>query len=757
MTPITISQIKNDPELDEFQLYPRLPESLTFVQAIQYSVANRHYYNLLFQTVDRLCAPVFALRLEAHDAGAILWIPSLLGSITPEQLVTMINRAAPPARVGQHGFQRPDLLSSDLFTLLGVFVRYRAIAQPLPVDARVLDFGCGVGLGSLILSAAGYRRLTALDSSQSAIEQAQSFLGADRIDFRTDHLDAIDGEFDAIIASEVLEHIRDWPRILSSLRERLHPAGQLLITLPNWRYHGSHLNPDHVKDWGRAGVRRLFYGQGGTVHGFPTRSRPDQKAKLQALHALKPAASEFFLIRLSRDFRAHVPVIGRVLLVAHAIAPFAHSGVAVSTLVQAEALRRLGIAVAVLVSDPQVNRAQVDTASHPFPVYHAPGGNFFDIFQREHTHIQDIQPVLQAIESVIEQFRPEVVHLNDYLGFPSRILKLLHDLGCVVIRQVRNIEELCLRANPVLDNPLRLCSDWFDARRCLECNAIPPHPQSDYFRTLRELRIAELQLWRDFLQQFYRRHVDGLVFASAIFRERFLTYLDFPAECTRIIPLSLDAQTLQAGMHDSRARPDSAGSVGASSRSVRFLFIGSLQARKGAHLLTAAVQRLREQGYANFELRVAGVSESFAPEIHAEILAAASAPDSRIRYLGPYQPADLGRLLQDVDVGLTPSLFETACRTLQEFLVMGIPVIAHRFFGSEIVTPGENGLLMDCGEAADLAEAMRTLLDDPALLAHLRNGAARTRIATPDQEAADLLAFYEEMATSRFSAMPWGQ
>ena len=754
MTSSAIGQIRIDPGLNGFQLYSRLPKHLNLIQAIQYAVANRHYYNLLFQTLDGLRVPVFALRLEASNTGTILQIPSLLADTPPEQWVAAIHRAAPPAGLGKHGFQRPDLLSSDLFTLLGVSTRYQAIAQQLPTGARVLDFGCGAGLGSLMLSTHAHIDLTAVDDSPVAIEEARSFLGANSIDFRTNDLDAIDGEFDAIIVSEVLEHIRDWSRILSVLRGRLHPTGQLLITLPNWRYHGSHLNPDHVEDWSRARVRRLFSGQGGTVQGLPVRSLPDQRVELQALHALKPASSEFFLIRLTRDFRTHIPVIGRVLLVAHAIAPFSHSGVALSTLHQAEALRRVGIAVAVLVSDAQVNRAQVDTTTHPFPVYHAPGGNFFEIFQREHTHIQDMRPVLQALESIIEQFRPEVVHVNDYLGFPSRILKLLHDLGCVVIRQVRNIEEFCLRANPVLDDPLRLCADWFDARRCLECNAIPPHPPSDYFRILRELQIAELQLWRDFLRQFYCHHVDGLAFASTAFRERFLTYLDFPVECTRIIPISVDAEALQAEVHS--AQSDSIRPTGEGSRPVCFMFLGSLQPRKGAHLLTTAVQHLREQGYGNFEVLVAGMRESFATGIHAEILAAANTPDSPIHYLGSYQWTDLGRLLQDVDVGLTPSLFETACRTLHEFLAMGIPVIAHQFFGSEIVRPGENGLLLDTGEAAALAEAMRAILDDPALLVRLRAGAAQTRIPTPDEEATALLAFYEEMATRRFSAMPWG-
>ncbi|MCB1822172.1 MAG: glycosyltransferase family 4 protein, partial [Candidatus Competibacteraceae bacterium] len=246
-------------------------------------------------------------------------------------------------------------------------------------------------------------------------------------------------------------------------------------------------------------------------------------------------------------------------------------------------------------------------------------------------------------------------------------------------------------------------------------------------------------------------------FASAAFRERLLPYLGFPAERTRIIPMSLDTGPRRSSADGVGVGLDSPGSVKAPSRPIRFMFLGSLQPRKGAHLLTTAVRRLREQGYTHFELDIAGVSEPFAAKIHAEIVAEASTPDNRMRYLGPYQSADLERLLHNVDVGLVPSLFETACRTLREFLAMGIPVIAHRFFGSEIVTPGENGLLLDTGDADALAEAMRALLHDPALLARLRAGAAQTPIPTMDEEAAALLAFYEEMMIRRFSAMPWSQ
>ena len=87
---------------------------------------------------------------------------------------------------------------------------------------------------------------------------------------------------------------------------------------------------------------------------------------------------------------------------------------------------------------------------------------------------------------------------------------------------------------------------------------------------------------------------------------------------------------------------------------------------------------------------------------------------------------DLSRVNAQIDVGVVPSIWdETLCFTGLEFLLCGVPVIASSLGGMlDYVEDGVNGLLVQPGDADDLAKAMASFLDTPSLSAELRPNAA---------------------------------
>ncbi len=91
----------------------------------------------------------------------------------------------------------------------------------------------------------------------------------------------------------------------------------------------------------------------------------------------------------------------------------------------------------------------------------------------------------------------------------------------------------------------------------------------------------------------------------------------------------------------------------------------------------------------------------------------------RVRFLG--QRTDVPRLLGAVDVLVHPSREpEPFGRSVAEAMAASVPVVASRIGGiPEIVTDGENGLLVPAGDAAALAEVISKLLGDDSLRARL--------------------------------------
>jgi SAM-dependent methyltransferase len=116
----------------------------------------------------------------------------------------------------------------------------------LRAGERVLDMGCGAGRHAFEM----YRRgadVIALDQDADELatvsewfaamrEEGNIPAGAEADVKQGDALDLPfpDGEFDRVVAAEVLEHIPDDARAVSELVRVLRPGGTIAVTVPRW-------------------------------------------------------------------------------------------------------------------------------------------------------------------------------------------------------------------------------------------------------------------------------------------------------------------------------------------------------------------------------------------------------------------------------------------------------------------------------------------------------------------------------------------
>ena len=104
-----------------------------------------------------------------------------------------------------------------------------------PRGLRILDLGCGGGHNGALLKKAGAREVVGVELDPGAAKDARKRL--DRVvECDLAHLDPVqlgDEPFDAILASDVLEHLADAETILARALTRLRPGGAVVVSLPN--------------------------------------------------------------------------------------------------------------------------------------------------------------------------------------------------------------------------------------------------------------------------------------------------------------------------------------------------------------------------------------------------------------------------------------------------------------------------------------------------------------------------------------------
>jgi SAM-dependent methyltransferase len=99
----------------------------------------------------------------------------------------------------------------------------------------VLDVGCGTGTELTIPVAERNPQIefVAIDEDQKSITAGQAAVSLPNLKFALSGSLDLSRRFDAVIASEVLEHVDSPEAFLAFLNERLMPGGRLILTTPN--------------------------------------------------------------------------------------------------------------------------------------------------------------------------------------------------------------------------------------------------------------------------------------------------------------------------------------------------------------------------------------------------------------------------------------------------------------------------------------------------------------------------------------------
>jgi glycosyltransferase involved in cell wall biosynthesis len=151
---------------------------------------------------------------------------------------------------------------------------------------------------------------------------------------------------------------------------------------------------------------------------------------------------------------------------------------------------------------------------------------------------------------------------------------------------------------------------------------------------------------------------------------------------------------------------------------VRILYVGRLVADKNLDgLIDAFAEAGFAEGEAELELRGAGPLED-------ELRAHAERRGVSARLPGPVRPDELGDVYAGSHALALVSRYEPFGVTLREGAAAGLPLLASRRAGAvgDVAVEGENALVVDPGDRAQITEALRRLVREPELRERLAAG-----------------------------------
>ncbi|HEX8646050.1 MAG TPA: glycosyltransferase [Thermoleophilaceae bacterium] len=331
---------------------------------------------------------------------------------------------------------------------------------------------------------------------------------------------------------------------------------------------------------------------------------------------------------------------------------------------------------------------------------------------------------------ILAEARPDVVHVHELAGLPTSLLDVVREAGAPCVFTLQDYFPLCSTFK-LLDHEGRVClrrEIGSDCAATVAARKVPPGVLTDV--TLRH-EILVRPLLRALDPHPPHARVSRLVRAVAnrvpapppappdAYQRRREVNLERLNRVDLLIAMSDRVGEIYALLG---VQPERLRTVQLTLGHIERLTPRTIAARtpvtfgalnvlsddsKGARPLVDAARLVAAEAPGSFRLVVHGL---VADHLRAE----AEAVDA-IELCGPYWPNQVDSLLDDIDVGLVPSIWEEAYGYVGvEFLAKGIPVIANAIGGmTDYTRDGETGWLNRSLSAEELARIMLEIVREP--------------------------------------------
>lgn len=317
--------------------------------------------------------------------------------------------------------------------------------------------------------------------------------------------------------------------------------------------------------------------------------------------------------------------------------------------------------------------------------------------------------LLGALQMILDQEAPDLVHVQHLMGMPTGLVDLLVDAGIPYVVTLHDYWYFCANAQLLTNTDQTICAGPDDrAVNCGQCALVRAGKRNIGWVAP---AVAPVMQMRNKRLRGILDRASHVVAPTEFVRQ---TYAAAGMSSDNMVTILHGIEMPEKELETARRRLATRQRDGC----LRIGYVGSIGWQKGVHILIEAVNMLpTERVY----LTLYGDLSSF-PDYVTQLQELVQHPG--ITLAGPVSREDLWMALAEFDVVILPTLwYETSSLILDEVFAMGIPVVASRIgVMVEKVRDGVNGRLFAAGDVVALHRVLLDLLENPDLLDDWRSG-----------------------------------
>jgi len=378
---------------------------------------------------------------------------------------------------------------------------------------------------------------------------------------------------------------------------------------------------------------------------------------------------------------------------------------------------------------------------------------------------------------IIEQ-KPDIMHINEIIGFSSNIINIAKKYKIKVIVTVHEYWWLCPK-RVMVDFNRNICSGPENLDKCAYCITEVSKNYNSAKRKQQYLLRNQFTQLHKFLsaikhslkQQKSSSQLDKLDFSEEKIHyplntslkqklvDRLNANINSLNNCDLVIGVSQDVKKhlVRYGVSEDNILVQHIGSTIADTsiphtkdvkkEKIIFGFIGGVSYYKGVHQLVDAFISMPDGYKKKAKLKIFGkYNDNYKKSVEINIIQDNTYKENVIFY-GRYTPKDIEKITNKVDIAILPSLCaDTAPQTIFESFSSELPIIAPDIGGfTDFIEHDKNGLIYEAAKVESLKESLMYIIDNPESIDIMRSNIPTMK--TISDNAKELMRLYDKLLT----------